>query len=132
MCSASSPIPTPWSGPTDCPTTVSPSPAVGRISPRVGPLRAAGGLLSLEDAVYRMTGLSAAQFRLQDRGILKPGAYADLVVFDADEILDQASFEQPTRPASGIDYVVVNGAIAWSNQQPTGSRTGTVLKRPAI
>jgi N-acyl-D-amino-acid deacylase len=90
------------------------------------------GLLSLEDAVYRMTGLSAAQFRLQDRGILKPGAYADLVVFDADEILDQASFEQPTRPASGIDYVVVNGAIAWSNQQPTGSRTGKVLKRPAI
>ena len=87
------------------------------------------GLLSLEDAVYRMTGLSAAQFRLQDRGVLKPGAYADLVVFDANQILDQASFEQPMEPARGIDYVVVNGAIAWAQQQPTGSRTGSVLKR---
>jgi N-acyl-D-amino-acid deacylase len=90
------------------------------------------GLLSLEDAVYRMTGLSATQFRLQDRGVLKPGAYADLVVFDADKILDQASFEQPTRPASGIDYVVVNGAITWAQQQPTGTRTGTVLKRHSL
>jgi N-acyl-D-amino-acid deacylase len=90
------------------------------------------GLLSLEDAVYRMTGLSATQFRLQDRGVLKPGAYADLVVFDADKILDQASFEQPTRPASGIDYVVVNGAITWAQQQPTGARTGTVLKRHSL
>jgi N-acyl-D-amino-acid deacylase len=90
------------------------------------------GLLSLEDAVYRMTGLSATQFHLQDRGVLKPGAYADLVVFDADEILDQASFEQPTRPASGIDYVVVNGAITWAQQQPTDARTGTVLKRHSL
>jgi N-acyl-D-amino-acid deacylase len=87
------------------------------------------GLLSLEDAVYRMTGLSATQFRLHHRGVIKPGAFADLVVFDANEILDQASFEQPIRPASGIDYVVVNGEIAWAQQQPTGSRTGAVLKR---
>ncbi len=87
------------------------------------------GLLSLEDAIYRMTGLSASQFRLQDRGVLRPGAFADVVVFDAHEILDQASFANPTRPASGIDYVIVNGAIAWRQQRHTGTRTGTLLTR---
>ncbi|MGB3492346.1 MAG: amidohydrolase family protein [Elainellaceae cyanobacterium] len=54
------------------------------------------GLFSLEEAVHRMTGLSASQFRLTDRGVLKAGAFADVVVFDADTILDQASFENPT------------------------------------
>jgi N-acyl-D-amino-acid deacylase len=89
------------------------------------------GLFSLEEAVHRMTGLSAAQFRLRDRGVLQPGAFADITIFDADTILDQASFEAPTRPASGIDYVVVNGAIAWTASGSTDSRTGCVLQRPA-
>jgi len=87
------------------------------------------GLFSLEEAVHRMTGLSAAQFRLRDRGVLQPGAFADVVVFDADTILDQASFDHPTQPASGIEWVVVNGAIAWTARGSTGSRTGKVLKR---
>jgi N-acyl-D-amino-acid deacylase len=87
------------------------------------------GLFSLEEAVYRMTGLSAAQFRLRDRGVLKPGAFADVVVFDAHTILDQADFENPTQPASGIEWVVVNGAIAWTAMGSTGTRTGKVLKR---
>ncbi len=87
------------------------------------------GLFSLEEAVYRMTGLAANQFRLRDRGVLQPGACADVVVFNADTILDQATFEHPTRPASGIEYVVVNGAIAWSPTGSTGTRTGRVLRR---
>jgi N-acyl-D-amino-acid deacylase len=87
------------------------------------------GLFSLEEGVYRMTGLSAAQFRLRDRGVLQPGAFADVVVFDADTIRDQASFDHPTRPASGIDWVVVNGAIAWTRQGSTQTRTGRILKR---
>lgn len=87
------------------------------------------GLFSLEEGVHRMTGLSATQFRLRDRGLLKPGNFADVVVFDADTILDRASFEQPTQPASGIDYVVVNGAIAWTKTGSTDTRTGRVLKR---
>jgi N-acyl-D-amino-acid deacylase len=89
------------------------------------------GLFSLEEAVHRMTGLSATQFRLRDRGVLQPGAFADITIFDADTILDQASFEAPTRPASGIDHVVVNGAIAWTASGSTDSRTGRVLQRPA-
>ena len=76
-----------------------------------------------------MTGLSAAQFRLRDQGVILLGAYADLVLFNADENLDRASFEQPPDPASGIDAVVVNGAIAWPQQQPTGTRTDRVLRR---
>lgn len=90
------------------------------------------GLFSLEEGVHRMTGLSASQFRLRDRGVLKPGNFADIVVFDADTILDQASFEQPTQPASGIDYVVVNGAIAWTKTGSTDTRTGRVLKRSPL
>jgi N-acyl-D-amino-acid deacylase len=78
-----------------------------------------------------MTGLSAAQFRLRDRGVLQPGACADVVVFNADTILDQASFEQPTQPSKGIDYVLVNGAIAWTAAGSTGTRTGRVLRRAA-
>ncbi|WP_204138657.1 amidohydrolase family protein [Halomicronema sp. CCY15110] len=88
------------------------------------------GLFSLEEAVHRMTGLSATQFRLRDRGVLQPGACADITIFDADTILDQASFEHPTRHASGIEYVVVNGAIAWTPQGSTDCRTGRVLQRP--
>jgi N-acyl-D-amino-acid deacylase len=87
------------------------------------------GLFSLETAVHRMTGLSAAQFRLRDRGILQPGAFADIVIFNADTILDQATFEAPTRPASGIESVIINGAIAWTDSHSTQTRTGRVLKR---
>jgi N-acyl-D-amino-acid deacylase len=87
------------------------------------------GLFSLEEAVHRMTGLSAAQFRLPDRGVLKPGAFADVVIFNADTILDQASFDHPTQPACGIEWVVVNGTISWTTTGPTGTRTGKVLRR---
>ena len=87
------------------------------------------GLFSLEAGVHRMTGLSAQQFRLRDRGILQPGNFADVVIFDAATILDQASFDQPTQPASGIEYVVVNGAIAWTPNGTAETRTGKVLRR---
>ena len=90
------------------------------------------GLFSLEEAVHRMTGLSAAQFRLTDRGVLKAGAFADVVVFDAETILDQSSFEHPTQPASGIETVVVNGAIAWTQTGSTDRQTGRVLKRVGL
>jgi N-acyl-D-amino-acid deacylase len=86
-------------------------------------------LFSLEEAVRRMTNLSATQFRLNDRGVLREGAFADVVIFDADEISDTASFEHPTQPASGIDYVLVNGAIAWTGGRYAGTQSGRVLKR---
>ena len=87
------------------------------------------GLLTLEDALRRMTGLTAAQFGLTDRGAVRAGAYADLVVFDAETIADEATFEAPTRPAAGIDIVMVNGAIVREGGRVTGKRPGRALRR---
>ncbi len=86
------------------------------------------GLLSIEDAVHRMTGLAAAQFRLADRGVLRPGAFADIVIFDAAVIADRATFEVPKQPAAGIDLVVVNGEIVCRDGQQTSARPGQVLR----
>ena len=87
------------------------------------------GLLTLEDAVRRMTGLTAAQFGLTDRGEVRAGAYADLVMFDADAIADRATFEAPTRPAAGIDIVMVNGVVIREGGRATGHRPGRALRR---
>ena len=84
-------------------------------------------LLTLEDAVRRMTGLSAARFGLADRGVVRAGAYADLIVFDAETIADRATFEAPTLPAAGIDLVMVNGAVIREGSRATGNRPGRVL-----
>ena len=86
-------------------------------------------VLSLSDAVYRMTGLPAQRFGLRNRGIIEVGNYADLCVFDPESILDSATFEQPTRPAVGIHYVFVNGQIALEDGMPTTARAGRVLTR---
>ena len=87
------------------------------------------GLLTLEDAVRRMTGLTAARFGLEGRGEVRPGAYADLVVFDAETVADRATFEAPTLPAAGIDLVMVNGEVIREDGRATGSRPGRVLAR---
>lgn len=87
------------------------------------------GLFSLETAVNKMTGLTAARFGLADRGVLKQGAFADVTIFDPNTILDVADFDAPTRPAQGINSVIVNGAIAWENGQATGARCGRLLSR---
>lgn len=87
------------------------------------------GLFSLETAIYKMTGLPAATFRLKHRGVIKEGSIADIVIFDQHKINDFATFEQPEQQAGGIHEVIVNGSIAWSNGQSTGKRTGTVLTR---
>ena len=87
------------------------------------------GLLTLEDAVRRMTGLTAARFGLTDRGEVRAGAYADLVMFDAETVADRATFDEPTRPAAGIDIVMVNGAIVREGGRVTGNRPGRALRR---
>jgi len=84
-------------------------------------------LLRLEDAVHRMTGLTAATFGLQDRGAVAVGAFADLVLFDADSVCDMATFEDPEQPARGIEKVFVNGSLAWSSDGSTGQRPGRFL-----
>lgn len=86
-------------------------------------------LFPLEEAVHRMTGLSAHHFGLTDRGELRVGAYADVCIFDADQIIDLADFEHPTRPSRGVDTVLVNGEPVWQHAAPTGVRPGRVLRR---
>jgi N-acyl-D-amino-acid deacylase len=86
-------------------------------------------LFPLETAVHKMTGLTAQTFGLADRGVLKPGYAADLVLFDADQVDEAASFARPIQPAKGIDLVVVNGAVVWRDGKPTGARPGRVLSR---
>ncbi len=86
------------------------------------------GLFPLEEAVRRMTGLPAAQFGLTDRGMLRPGAYADLVLFDPDTIADRSTWEEPMQPAAGIELVVTNGRITWRNGASTGDRPGRALR----
>ncbi len=88
-------------------------------------------VLSLENAVHRMTGLSAERFGLCARGQITVGYFADLTVFDPDTIADSATFEEPIRPATGIRYVLVNGEIALEQGVPTGARTGRVLDESA-
>ncbi len=87
------------------------------------------GLFTLEQAVHKMTGLSARTFGLTDRGEIRPGAFADLVVFDPATVHDAATFEAPKTPAEGIDTVVVGGAISWRHGEPTEGRTGRFVKR---
>lgn len=89
-------------------------------------------VLSIENAVYRMTGLSAQYFGLRDRGTLKVGLYADLTIFDRQAIADTATFEEPKRPASGIHYVFVNGQLALNQGAPTTTRSGRVLRREGV
>jgi len=87
------------------------------------------GLFSLEEAVHKMTGLTARTFGLADRGAVKEGFAADLVLFDEAAIDDAASFEKPVAPSKGIDTVIVNGEPVWHDGQPTGARPGQVLTR---
>jgi N-acyl-D-amino-acid deacylase len=87
------------------------------------------GLFSLEQAVHKMTGLTARTFGLQDRGVLRAGAFADITLFDPATVDEAATFEKPLALSRGIDTVVVNGSVAWQHGRATGARTGRVLRR---
>ncbi len=87
------------------------------------------GLFSLETAVWKMTGLTARNFGLHGRGTLKVGQHADLAIFDAATIRDAANYETPTKPAEGIDTVIVNGVITWQQGVHSGARNGQVITR---
>jgi N-acyl-D-amino-acid deacylase len=87
------------------------------------------GLFPLETAVWKMTGLTARNFGLKDRGTLQAGKQADIVVFDAATIRDSADYDDPTRPAEGISAVIVNGAVTWRDGRHQGARQGQVITR---
>ena len=86
-------------------------------------------LFPLETAVYKMTALPASRFGLEGRGVLKCGAVADVTLFNAETIIDAADFQNSTRPAIGIETVIVNGVPVWRGGAPTGARPGRVLER---
>ena len=89
------------------------------------------GLFPLETAIYKMTGLTARNFGLKERGLLQPGYWADITIFDAAEIGDAASFDAPTQAARGIASVIVNGVPVWREGRSTGARPGRVLRAGA-
>ncbi|MES2185596.1 MAG: D-aminoacylase [Pseudomonadota bacterium] len=86
-------------------------------------------LLTLEAAIHKMTGLAAANYGLADRGLLRAGLRADVVVFDPLRVADTATFDQPIQTSEGIAGVWVNGQRVWDGRQSTGLRPGQVLSR---
>jgi dihydroorotase/N-acyl-D-amino-acid deacylase len=87
-------------------------------------------LFSIEEAVRKMTSLPAQRMRLWDRGVVRPGAFADLVVFDPAAIRDRATFDQPKQYADGVRYVTVNGQLVVDGGQITSARPGRALRGP--
>jgi N-acyl-D-aspartate/D-glutamate deacylase len=87
------------------------------------------GLLRLEDAVRKMTSLSAAKLGIQDRGLLRPGNWADLTLFDPERVIDRATYEEPFHYSEGIEYVIVNGQIILERGKHTRARPGRALRR---
>jgi N-acyl-D-aspartate/D-glutamate deacylase len=88
------------------------------------------GALTLPDAIRRMTSWPATRMRLADRGMIREGMWADVVVFDFDGIDDRATFEAPIATPTGIDYVLVNGVVTVDKGAHTGARAGRVLYGP--
>ncbi|MBT7582039.1 MAG: amidohydrolase family protein [Kordiimonadaceae bacterium] len=86
-------------------------------------------VLSLPEAIRRMTSLPASNLGLATRGMIKEGLAADLVLFDPDTIQDHATFAEPLQYSTGISAVWVNGAVVFKDGEPTDARPGKILKR---
>jgi len=87
-------------------------------------------LVSLEDAVHRLTGLPAQNWKLRDRGCLAPGCFADIVIFDPATIADHSTYDAPQTYATGVRDVFVNGVQVLSNGEHTGAKPGRVVRGP--
>lgn len=88
-------------------------------------------IISLEDAIRKMTSLPAQTFGFRDRGMVREGFAADLTIFDDKTIADRATFDKPHQYPVGISYVIVNGEVVFVNDQMTGARPGMALHGPA-
>jgi len=84
--------------------------------------------MPLETAIHKMTGLPARKIQLRERGVLRPGAYADLVAFDPSTVRDTATFEDPHQYPEGISLVVVNGVITVRDGAMTGEMGGRPVR----
>ncbi len=87
-----------------------------------------GHLLSLETAIRKITSLPAQREHLDSRGLLKPGHFADITIFNPATIIDHATFTKPDQLSEGIDYTIVNGQVEYENGKPTGVAAGRVLR----
>jgi N-acyl-D-amino-acid deacylase len=87
-------------------------------------------VLTLEDAVRRMTSLAAQRLGLKDRGLLREGYWADVVVFDPGRVRDTATFASPKQYPEGINFVLVNGRVVIDKGNHTGERPGMALRGP--
>jgi N-acyl-D-aspartate/D-glutamate deacylase len=86
-------------------------------------------VLTLEEAIRKMTSANAAKIGIFDRGILRPGMIADITVFNAETIIDHATYENPHQYSTGVEFVIVNGQLVLDHGHHTGARPGTILKR---
>ena len=84
-------------------------------------------VISIEEAIRKMTSANTAKIRVFDRGLLRPGQWADVTVFDAGKIIDHATYEKPHQYATGVEYLLVNGKVVLEHGQHTGARPGAIL-----
>jgi N-acyl-D-aspartate/D-glutamate deacylase len=87
-------------------------------------------VLTLPEAIRKMTSWPATRMRLDSRGLIKEGMWADVVIFDYDKIQDRATFEQPLLSPVGINYVLVNGEVVAEDGKHTGAKPGKVIYGP--
>jgi len=87
-------------------------------------------VLTLPEAIRKMTSWPAARLRLASRGLIKEGCWADVVIFDYDKIQDQSTYEYPFRTPTGIDYVLVNGQVVIDHGKHTGAKPGKIIYGP--
>lgn len=85
--------------------------------------------LTLPEAIRKMTSLPAQRLGWKDRGVIRKGAFADLVLFDPATVIDRSTFTDPTALSTGVERVFVNGVLVWDSGKPTGARPGTVIGR---
>jgi N-acyl-D-aspartate/D-glutamate deacylase len=90
------------------------------------------GVLTLPEAVRKMTSMNAEKVGIADRGLLKEGWKADITIFDPATVKDEATFENPHQYASGIPYVIVNGSVVIDQGEHTGAKPGRVIRGPGV
>lgn len=88
-------------------------------------------LVPLPEAIRRITSMPAQRYRLLNRGMIEPGFYADITIFNPETIIDRATYSEPTRLSEGVDYVLVNGQVEFEHGKLTGAKAGRALRRNA-
>jgi N-acyl-D-amino-acid deacylase len=86
--------------------------------------------LTLPEAILKMTSLPAKRLNWTDRGVIRVGALADLVLFNPETVIDRSTFSNPFALPTGIEKVFVNGVLVWNSNRPTGARPGRALALP--